>query len=66
MTHDPRTGHDRPPPGDDSGALPDGVRGTTRDVPYTVPQDESDGHPDPARPDSAAPDRTGTPRRDLP
>lgn len=50
-------------PRDDSGALPDGVRGTTRDVTYTVPQDEHEGHPDPARPRR---DGTGAPRPDTP
>ena len=56
MQHDPGKTHagtdsGKPRPRNDSGALPDGVRGTTRDVNYTVPQDEHEGYPDPARPD---------------
>ncbi|WP_207099428.1 hypothetical protein [Paracoccus shandongensis] len=30
----------------DDSALPDGIRGTTRDVPYTRPKDEHAGHGD--------------------
>lgn len=59
----PGPGRKRTMPRDDSGALPDGVRGTTRDVTYTVSQDEHGDHPDPARP---RPDGTGAPRPDTP
>lgn len=63
MQHNPKTDQTRRTPRDSSGALPDGVRGTTRDVNYTVPQDEHEGYPDPAKPDLA---RKGAPRRDAP
>ncbi|MTE01239.1 hypothetical protein GIY56_13195 [Paracoccus sp. YIM 132242] len=32
--------------GGDETALPDGIRGTTRDTPYTIPKDEHAGHGD--------------------
>ena len=68
MQHDPKTDRpntDRRTPGarTDQGALPDGVRGTTRDVNYTVPQDEHEGFPDPAKPDLG---EKGKPRPDAP
>lgn len=45
---------DRP---DESGVLPDGIRGTTRDVGHTVPADEHAGYKDPAKPELRKPSR---------
>lgn len=41
--------------GRDAGILPDGIRGTTRDIDHTVPSDEYAGHPDPTKPDLRKP-----------
>lgn len=35
-----------------SGVLPDGVRGTTRDTGHTVPKDEHAGYGEPSRSDT--------------
>lgn len=40
---------------DKDGVLPDGVRGTTRDIGHTVPSDEHAGYKDPAKPDTRKP-----------
>ena len=40
---------------DDRGGLPEGVRGTTRDVDHTVPAEEHAGYPDPNKPDLRKP-----------
>lgn len=45
--------------GRDAGILPDGIRGTTRDIGHTVPSDEHAGYADPAKPDLRKP----SPRR---
>jgi hypothetical protein len=39
----------------DQGVLPDGVRGTTRDVDYTKPADEHAGYKDPTEPELRKP-----------
>ena len=42
-------------PADKNGVLPDGVRGTTRDVGYTQPADEHAGYKDPTKPELRKP-----------
>lgn len=42
-------------PNDAKGVLPDGVRGTTRDTPFTRPADEHAGYPDPTEPELRKP-----------
>lgn len=40
---------------DDQGVLPDGVRGTTRDLGHTKPADEHAGYTDPTKPELRKP-----------
>lgn len=40
---------------DKGGILPEGIRGTTRDVGYTQPADEHEGYKDPAKPELRKP-----------
>lgn len=42
-------------PDPETGVLPDGVRGTTRDVGHTVPADEHAGYKDPNKPELRKP-----------